>query len=161
MPRAGADHEGMHRFAQAVPLAAAPGGNGQRSAQAAPWTRSSAQVILSIEGRTASAFVPRAYDICLHDRHDLRRGAFRRGSAAQVGQLHFFGLEAEHEHMQEMHRHGADEPAGRDVSFVLRADTRAHLARLDPGSVMVTFRPIGMPGRESAHAVRRVALFVR
>lgn len=127
-------------------------------ASGAPWKRPGAQVILAIEGRTAARFVPTAYNVYLHGGPG---GALKAGSPAHVGQLHFFGLEMEHEHMQEMHGHGDAVPAGRDVSFVLRSDTRAHLARLDPKEVAVTFVPIRASEGPSSAALRRVALFVR
>lgn len=140
-----------------VSLSAGLGRGPAPFASGAPWKRPGAQVILAIEGRTAARFVPTAYDIYLHG----GGGALRAGSPAHVGQLHFFGLEMEHEHMQDMHRHGDSGPAGRDVSFVLRSDTRAHLARLDPNELAVTFVPIRAVEGPSGAALRHVALFVR
>ncbi|GGY20209.1 tyrosinase family protein [Pseudoduganella dura] len=126
----------------------------------APWRRPGAQVIVSIEGRTATGFVPVAFNVYLHG---TRNGPLKPGTPAHIGQLHFFGLETGHG--QEGHDgndgHGPDGPESRDISFVLRNDTRAYLAGLDPRELAVTFVPVGVANGPWRAAVRRVALVVR
>ncbi|GGY59426.1 hypothetical protein GCM10007387_47360 [Pseudoduganella albidiflava] len=160
-----------------IPLAAVPGGDSL--AGAPPWMGPGAQAILSIEGRTARTFTPTGFDVYVHGG---RNGGLRPGSPAHVGQVHFFGLEAgyghdeghgeghdgghedrhEDRHGEETgHAHPPSGPEGRDVSFVLGGAARKHLAALDPGSVAVTFVPVGVPDGIPDAALRRVALVIR
>lgn len=119
----------------------------------APWLPPAAQPVLLIEGRTATGFSVSGFDVYLHG---PGKGPLRPGTPAHVGQLHFFGLETEHEGE---HEH-MPEAAGRDTSFVLRNETRRYLAALDPAGLAVTFVP-RVPDASAGTALRRVSLVLR
>ncbi|MBB3219235.1 tyrosinase family protein [Pseudoduganella umbonata] len=137
-----------------VPLGA---GAGRAALSArAPRTGSTGQPILLIEGRSVTGFAASGFNVYVHA---ARHSILLPGSPAHVGQLHFFGLEMQHDHAD-----GAHDPSamsGRDASFVLRDDTRRMLATLDPANLAVTFVPIGAWDESVGAAVRRVALVLR
>ncbi|TWI43959.1 common central domain of tyrosinase [Pseudoduganella flava] len=152
------DEDGDIRLGE---LPAAVGLHGPNGAPAGgpPWLRSAGHLILAIEGRRAMEFVGAAFNVYVHG---VRRPELTPDSPAFVGQLNFFGLESMHGHDGDGHdSEGHDSDAGKDASFVLRDETRAFLAGLHTGALVVTLQPTAPTAGLEVATVRRIALVPR